>query len=156
MSSALPQPTPAMAPLIWFLLALLLLAIAWLGADFDGVLPAALAGLLLSLLTAFNPALAIGLQLLLFAAASAALVLTLRHWSQQRREQRIPTSSASEQATVISGFGDGEEGGRVRWQGQSWAASNLEPQRPLPPGAMVVVMGRDGNRLQVIGDGPER
>ena len=39
---------------------------------------------------------------------------------------------------------------RVRWQGQSWAADNLEPEQPLAPGTQVVVMGRAGTRLQVL------
>ena len=51
---------------------------------------------------------------------------------------------------VIVGF-DGSGAGRVRWQGQSWAALNLEPSQPLSPGSEVVVMGREGTRLQVLG-----
>jgi len=50
---------------------------------------------------------------------------------------------------VIGGF-DQASSGRVRWQGQSWAADNLEPEQRLAPGAVVVVMGRDGTRLQVL------
>jgi membrane protein implicated in regulation of membrane protease activity len=38
----------------------------------------------------------------------------------------------------------------VLWQGQSWAALNLEPERPLPVGCSVTVMGREGTRLQVL------
>ena len=38
----------------------------------------------------------------------------------------------------------------MRWQGQSWAATNLEPEQTLTPGEAVVVMGRDGNQLQVL------
>lgn len=40
--------------------------------------------------------------------------------------------------------------GRVRWQGQSWAAQNLAPDQLLPAGAQVTVMGREGTRLQVL------
>jgi membrane protein implicated in regulation of membrane protease activity len=40
--------------------------------------------------------------------------------------------------------------GRVRWQGQSWAAVNLAPGQALPPGTQVTVMGREGTRLQVL------
>jgi membrane protein implicated in regulation of membrane protease activity len=50
---------------------------------------------------------------------------------------------------VIGGF-EQESRGRVRWQGQSWAADNLEPEQRLAPGAVVVVMGREGTRLQVL------
>ena len=138
-------------PLIWFLLALVLLALEWLGAEFDGLLAAALAGLGLSLLTAVLPALAVGVQLLLFGASTAALLVLLQRWSR-RREQAIPASGASERATVISGFASSDGNGRVRWQGQSWAATNLEPERALSAGQAVMVMGRDGNRLQVLSD----
>ena len=48
---------------------------------------------------------------------------------------------------------DANSEGRVRWQGQSWAATNLEPEGSLPPGEPVLVMGRDGNQLQVLRSG---
>ena len=137
------------APLIWFLLALALLAAEWLGAEFDGLLAAALAALGASVLTALVPGLTLPLQLLLFGAATAGLLLMLQRWSRQR-SRAIPASGSSERATVISGFSSSEPSGRVRWQGQSWAATNLDPQFALPPGAAVLVMGRDGNQLQVL------
>jgi membrane protein implicated in regulation of membrane protease activity len=137
------------APLIWFLLGLGLLAAEWLGAEFDGLLAAALAALALSVLTALAPGLALVGQLLLFAAASAGVLLLLQRWSR-RQARSIPASGASEQATVISGFTSNETSGRVRWQGQSWAATNLDPQRSMVPGEAVLVMGRDGNQLQVL------
>ena len=140
-----------MAALLWFLLALLLLAIAWLGPDFDGLLAAALAALGLSLLTAALPALALAIQLPLFIASATILLRGLQVWSRRRRQRSIPASGGSERASVISGFEAGQEAGRVRWQGQSWAAVNLDPAQTLPPGAGVMVMGREGNRLQVIG-----
>ena len=139
------------AALIWFLLALALLAAEWLGAEFDGLLAAALAALVLSVLTALLPGLALVGQLLLFAGSTAGVLVLLQRWSR-RRERSIPASSASEQATVISGFNGSEVSGRVRWQGQSWAATNLDPKRTLSPGAAVLVMGRDGNRLQVLSE----
>jgi len=49
-----------MAALTWFLLALILLGVSWLGADFDGLLPAVLAALGLSLLLTAVPALGLG------------------------------------------------------------------------------------------------
>ena len=139
-----------MAALNWFVLAMLLLAIALFGADFDGLLPAVLAGLSLSVLTAALPGLAISVQALLFAALTTGLLLALQRWGRRRRAAAIPVGGSSDRASVISGFQDGQEQGRVRWQGQSWAASNLEPSQALPPGAAVVVMGREGNRLQVL------
>ena len=137
------------APLICFLLGLGLLAAEWLGAEFDGLLAAALAALALSVLTALAPGLALVGQLLLFAAASAGVLLLLQRWSR-RQARSIPASGASEQATVISGFTSNETSGRVRWQGQSWAATNLDPRRSMVPGEAVLVMGRDGNQLQVL------
>jgi inner membrane protein len=139
------------APLIWFLLGLALLAAEWLGAEFDGLLAAALAALVLSVFTALVPGLALAGQVVLFAAATAGVLVLLQRWSR-RRERSIPASGASEKATVISGFNSNEPSGRVRWQGQSWAATNLDPKRTLPPGAAVLVMGRDGNRLQVLSE----
>jgi len=139
------------APLIWFLLAIALLGAEWLGAEFDGLLAAVLAGLTLSVLTALLPGLALAGQLLVCAGATAGLLVVLQRWSR-RRARAIPASGASEQATVISGFAGNEANGRVRWQGQSWAANNLDPQRALSPGEAVRVMGRDGNRLQVLSE----
>ena len=136
------------APLIWFLLGLGLLAAEWLGAEFDGLLAAALAALALSVLMALAPGLALVGQLLLFAAASAGVLLLLQHWSR-RQARSIPASGASEQATVISGFTSNETSGRVRWQGQSWAAINLAPETVLSAGSEVTVMGRDGTCLQL-------
>ena len=144
-----------MTALIWFAVALLLLALEWLGAEFDGLLVGAVAALLVSLATALLPLLSTAAQLLLFAAATGALLLALQRWSR-RRERSIPQSDASEQATVISGFGGSMETGRVRWQGQSWAAANLSPEQTLLPGEAVLVMGRNGNQLQVMRQNPER
>jgi len=141
-----------MASLSWFLVALFLLGVSWLGADFDGLLPAVLAALGMSVLAAATAALGLLAQLAMFAALTLALLPLLRAWSKQRRPRAIPPGGDSDRARVISGFSRGEAAGRVCWQGQSWAAINLEPERPLHTGEGVQVMGRDGNRLQVLGD----
>jgi membrane protein implicated in regulation of membrane protease activity len=143
-----------MAPLIWFVLAVTLLALAWSGADLDALLAAALAALALSLLTALMPLPALAVQLLLFLGGSAAVMVLLQRWSR-RRAPAIPAGGSSDRASVISGFDAGQDGGRVRWQGQSWAATNLEPTQALPAGSAVVVMGREGNRLQVLAAWPQ-
>ena len=137
-----------MEAITWLLIGLALLASEWLGASFDGLLPAALAALLISVLSAMVP-LALLPQLLLFGLLTAGLLFAIRRWSNSQRERAIPLSPAAERATVIGGF-DNDKAGRVRWQGQSWAADNLEPEQPLAPGAQVVVMGRAGTRLQVL------
>ena len=137
-----------MEAITWLLIGLVLLTIEWLGASFDGLLPAAVAALLISVLSAVVP-LALLPQLLLFGLLTGGLLLAIRRWSKSQRERAIPLSPAAERATVIGGF-DKEQAGRVRWQGQSWAANNLEPEQALAPGDEVVVMGRDGTKLQVL------
>ena len=137
-----------MEAITWLLIGLVLLTIEWLGASFDGLLPAAVAALLISVLSAVVP-LALLPQLLLFGLLTGGLLLTIRRWSKSQRERAIPLSPAAERATVIGGF-DKEQAGRVRWQGQSWAANNLEPEQALAQGDEVVVMGRDGTKLQVL------
>ena len=50
---------------------------------------------------------------------------------------------------MLSAIPAGREG-RVRWHGQSWAASSLDLDRDLEPGERVLVVGRDGTQLQVM------
>ncbi len=138
----------AVAALIWLAVGLTLLLLEVLGAEFDGLLAAALAALTVSITAALLPLPAAG-QLLLFVLLSGALLLGLQRWSLRRRERAIPLSQGADQARVISSFDAGGEG-RVRWQGQSWAATNLEPHQPLRSGEEVMVMGREGNHLQVV------
>jgi len=140
-----------MAPaLIWLLAGLPLLALALAGIGGDGLLlMAGLAALAVALLTAATGALTTTLQGLLFGALLALGYGWLRHWDRRQGERQLPPSSRAESAEVISAFGnDGR--GRVRWQGQSWAATNLEPGVPLLPGHAVTEMGREGTRLQVL------
>ena len=61
----------------------------------------------------------------------------------------LPSANRASSAEVIAAF-DAAGEGRVLWQGQSWAALNLEPGRPLPAGERVSVLGREGTRLQVL------
>lgn len=141
----------ALASVIWLLLGLALLGLEGLGAEFDGMLAAAVAALVVSALSALLPWPPL-LQVVAFALLSGLGLLALRRWERRSRERSIPASGHSQQASVLSGFEDAAEG-RVRWQGQSWAATNLEAGQPLGPGSTVTVMGRDGNRLQVLADG---
>jgi membrane protein implicated in regulation of membrane protease activity len=136
------------APL-WLLLALPLLGLALLGIDSDGLL--LLGGgvaLLLAALTALVP-LASGVQILLGLALLGAGAAALRRWAGRSREQAIPPAARASSAAVIAAF-DAAGEGRVLWQGQSWAALNLEPGRALPAGERVSVLGREGTRLQVL------
>ena len=139
--------TPA---LFWLLAGLPLLALAMAGIDGDGLLlMAGLAALAVALLTAATAALSTTLQGLLFAGLLALGYGWLRHWDRRQRERPLTPSSRAELAEVISAF-ENDGRGRVRWQGQSWAATNLEPGVPLLPGNAVTVMGREGTRLQVL------
>ena len=142
-----------MPPLLWLGLAGLLLTAVLIGVDSDGLLlVGGLAGLLLALLSGSAPLLPLGGQLLVFAALVAVAYSLVRRWSMARGERAIPPAAGAELAEVISAFDQRGEG-RVRWQGQSWAARNLEPARPLTSGSAVIVMGREGTRLQVLPHG---
>ncbi len=137
-------------PLLWFLSAVALLLLALLGVDNDGLLlVAGLCGLLLTLVAIALPLLAPGIQLLLFVALVVAGYALLRRWARGQRERPVQLSAAAERAEVISGF-ERDGHGRVRWQGQSWAAINLAPETVLSAGSEVTVMGRDGTCLQVL------
>jgi len=153
-------------PLLWLLLGSVLLGLALLGVDTDGLLLiGGLTALLITVVTALLPLPPI-LAAALFIAVSGASYGWLRRWSRRQREAALPQSSQADLARVISGFSDGTNAerpgeGRVLWQGQSWAAVNLESSSPLAPGRVVQVMGRDGTRLQILarseatGPGPE-
>ena len=137
------------SPLLWLALAAALVLLALVGADGDGLLlVAGLAALLLAGLAALTP-LAPSWQLLLFTVLLLVGYRWLRRWSGRRRERGIPPAAGADLAEVISGF-DAEGRGRVRWQGQSWAAVSLEPTRNLEAGRVVQVLGREGNCLQVL------
>ncbi|QVL53705.1 MAG: NfeD family protein [Cyanobium sp. M30B3] len=139
------------AALIWLLLGLSLLLLELLGLEFDGLLAGAVAALLVSVLAAALPLPPL-LQMAAFVLFTAVLLGALHRWGL-RRERGLPPAHGGERATVISGFDGSREGGgegRVRWQGQSWAATNLEEGRALHPGSTVTVLGREGIQLQVL------
>jgi len=137
-------------PQLWLLLAGLLLAAVLIGLDGDGLLlVGGLAALLVALLAGGLPQLPLLLQLVLFTALAAGAYGLVRSWSRRQGERAIPPAAGAERAEVISPF-DAQGEGRVRWHGQSWAARTLEPSRSLPSGVSVTVMGREGNRLQVL------
>jgi hypothetical protein len=136
------------AALIWLVFGLLLLLLELLGAEFDGLLAGAIAALAVSAIAGMV-ALAPLLQVGLFAGFTALLLAALQRWMGRQRQRAIPPPADGDRAEVINGFGSRSDG-RVRWQGQSWAATNLEPAGALQPGDSVLVMGRDGTRLQVL------
>ncbi len=149
------------ASLLWLALGGGLLLLVLLGADSDGLLlVGGVAALLLALAAAALPQPL--LQGLLFGALVAGGGLLLRRWSRRRSrgEAALPPPASADQAEVIAAF-DGRGEGRVRWQGQSWAAQAPGGGSGLAPGDRVLVLGREGNRLSVLpaGElqtGPER
>ena len=144
------MPTP---PLLWLGLTSLLLLLVLLGADSDGLLLiGGMASLLLSLSSALLPLLPGPLQVVLFVVLAATGYGWLRLSSQKRSEKAIGPAARADMAEVIEAF-DSRGEGRVRWQGQSWAAQNMEPQQALPAGSRVTVLGREGTRLQVLPEG---
>jgi membrane protein implicated in regulation of membrane protease activity len=143
-------------PLLWLIVGALLLTLVLSGLDSDGLLlVGGVTALVLGLLTSAIPQLAAAPQLLIFTVLVGAAYTLVRRWSRRQGERAIPPAAGAEQAEVIAPF-DQEGEGRVRWQGQSWAARNLDPSRQLNSGSPVTVMGREGTRLQVLPREPER
>jgi membrane protein implicated in regulation of membrane protease activity len=141
------MPAP---PILWLALAGVLLLLELVGADADGLLlVGAVGALLLTLVAILLPVVPPLAQLLLYAVLVGAGYAWLRRWSARRQARTIPPSARAELAEVTTAF-DASGEGRVRWQGQSWAAQNLAPHQLLPPGTQVTVMGREGTRLQVL------
>ncbi len=136
-------------PFLWLGLASLLLVVVLVGADSDGLLLiGGLAALLLVVASSLLPLPGLA-QLLLYGLLAAAGYGWLRASSRNRREHAIRPAAGAELAEVIEAFNSRGEG-RVRWQGQSWAALNLDPGHSLPPGSRVTVLGREGTCLQVM------
>jgi inner membrane protein len=140
-----------MHPLIWLAGGGVLLLLELIFPSVDGLLIGGVAALLLSAVTALLP-LAAGLQLILFSLLFLGGYAGLRRWSLRGRSTPdVLSEPGAERAEVIQAF-DARGRGRVRWQGQSWAAELMEPsgQSGPRPGEDVTVMGRSGNRLQVL------
>ncbi|MCP9901556.1 NfeD family protein [Cyanobium sp. Cruz CV13-4-11] len=141
------MPAP---PILWLALAGVLLVLELVGADADGLLlVGAVAALLLTLEAVLVPVVPPLVQVLLFGALVGAGYGWMRRWSAGRQARTIPQGARAELAEVTTAF-DANGDGRVRWQGQSWAAQNLAPDQLLLPGTQVTVMGREGTRLQVL------
>jgi hypothetical protein len=136
-------------PLIWLIVGAVLLLLALTGFDSDGLLLiAGLSGLVLTLASVLL-ALPVAWQVVLFGALVGLGYGWLRRWDRRQRDRALHASPRAEWAEVIEAF-TATGAGRVRWQGQSWAAVNLEPGQALAVGAAVRVMGRDGTSLQVL------
>ena len=136
------------SPLIWLLVAGVLLVVELVQPSFDGLMFGVFAGLVVSVLTAFLP-LQVWLQILLFSVITVLGTLWLSRWSARRNPRPGRRRLKEDTAEVLATIQPGGEG-RVRWHGQSWAASSLDVETPLQAGDRVLVISREGNRLQVL------
>ena len=136
-------------PLIWLLAALILLGLELAQPSFDGLMFGALAALVVSVLTAVGP-LPVLIQIGLFVVITVVGTIWLTRWSARRNPEPGTQRQREDLADVLSSMPPGGEG-RVRWHGQSWAASSLDLDRSLETGERVLVIGRDGTQLQVMG-----
>jgi membrane protein implicated in regulation of membrane protease activity len=136
--------------LLWLLVATALWLLVLVGVDSDGLLlVGGSVALVLALLQAALP-LPVAAQAVLFLALVAISYGWVRRWLNRGKDGvALLPSARAEEAEVIEAFApDGR--GRVRWQGQSWAARSLDSGASLNTGQRVTVMGREGNCLQVM------
>lgn len=140
--------------LLWLLVSTALWLLVLLGLDSDGLLlVGGSAALLLALLLSVLPLPAAGQAVVFLALVAASCGLVRRWLSRGAQANPLMPPARAEEAEVIDGFAaDGR--GRVRWQGQSWAARSLDAAKTLSAGQRVTVMGREGNCLQVMARGP--
>ena len=143
-----PDMPPLWSPLIWLLVAGVLLVVELVQPSFDGLMFAVLAGLVMSVLTALLP-LQVWIQIILFSLITVLGTLWLSRWSAQRNPRPGRRRLKDNTAEVLATIQPGEEG-RVRWHGQSWAASSLDVETPLQAGDRVLVISREGTQLQVL------
>ena len=139
---------PLWSPLIWLLLAGVLLVVELVQPSFDGLMFGVFAGLVVSVLTALLP-LQVWIQIFLFSLITVLGTLWLSRWSAQRNPRPGRRLLKDNTAEVLAPIQPGGEG-RVRWHGQSWAASSLDVETPLQAGDRVLVISREGTRLQVL------
>ena len=143
---------PLWSPLIWLLVAGVLLVVELVQPSFDGLMFAVFAGLFVSVLTALLP-LQVWIQIILFSVITVLGTLWLSRWSAQRNPRPGRRRLKDNTAEVLGTIEPGGEG-RVRWQGQSWAASSLDVEAPLQAGERVLVISREGTQLQVLPSPP--
>ena len=139
---------PLWSPLIWLLVAGVLLVVELVQPSFDGLMFGVFAGLVVSVLTALLP-LQVWIQIFLFSLITVLGTLWLSRWSAQRNPRPGRRLLKDNTAEVLATIQPGGEG-RVRWHGQSWAACSMDVETRLQPGDRVLVMGREGTRLQVL------
>lgn len=109
---------------------------------------AALGALVVSILTAITP-MPLILQMIFFLLITVLGTLWLTRWSARRNPSPGGLRQRDDIAEVLTPIKAGGDG-RVRWHGQSWAASSIDLETPINAGDQVVVMGREGTQLQVL------
>lgn len=134
--------------LIWLGLVLVLLLLALVGVDLDGLLEALLAAAVLAVLTGLVPSMSLAAQIILFVVLGLLLFAGLR-LGRKPRSNRGDSTDDLGTAVVLSAEAQPERW-RVRWRGQSWAALNSDPTIPLQVDEEVFVVGRQGTCLEVI------
>ena len=139
---------PLWRPLIWLLVAGALLIVELVQPSFDGLMFAVLGGLVVSVLTALLP-LQVWIQITVFSLITLLGTLWLSRWSAQRNPRPGRRRLKDDTAEVLATIEPGGEG-RVRWHGQSWAASSLDVETPLQAGDRVLVISREGTQLKVL------
>ena len=140
--------------MIWLLLAGVLLVVELVQPSFDGLMFGVFAGLVVSVVTALLP-LQVWIQIFLFSLITVLGTLWLSRWSARRNPWPGRRRLKEDTAEVLDTIQPGGEG-RVRWHGRSWAACSLDVETRLQPGERVLVMGREGTRLQVLPTLPSR
>ena len=110
----------------------LLLAIELAQPGFDGLLFAAIGALLVSILTAIIP-ISLILQMILFLLVTAIGTIWLTRWSARRNPNPERLRQREDIAEVLTPMAAGGEG-RVRWHGQSWAASSIDLETKIDTG----------------------
>ena len=85
----------------------------------------------------------------MFSLITVLGTLWLSRWSARRNPRPGARRLKEDTAEVLDTIQPGGEG-RVRWHGQSWAACSMDVETRLQPGDRVLVMGREGTRLQVL------
>ena len=134
--------------LIWLGLVLVLLLLALVGVDLDGLLEALLAAAVLAVLTGLVPSVSPAGQIILFVVLGLLLFAGLR---LGRKPQPNRGDSTDDLGTAVVLSAETQPGRyRVRWRGQSWAALNSDPAIPVELDEEAFVVGRQSTCLQVI------
>ncbi|WP_394280991.1 NfeD family protein [Corynebacterium sp.] len=133
-----------MGPLIWLIATLVLAGLELAVGEFTLLM---LAGGALAATGVALFGVPLWAEVLVFAAASAALIGFLRPYLKKRYHQpkvldTSPQALVGKRAEVIEAIGP--SGGQIRLDGTFWSAKSIDPQESIPVGESVVVAEIDG------------